>query len=139
MCNSSVKQVSVSPCNIKSQNMFGNVESGLGNKRSQNMFGNVESGLQMLFLVCTLSTILVWMLAMNQSQLVIVFSDWLTQRSITRLGKTSFTKWCYTVKLLFLSPATATSATIAEVESSSTFCETCLTMEVQKSFMKSTT
>ena len=50
------------------------------------MFGNVESGLEMLFLVCTSSTILVWMLAMNQSQLVIPFSDWLTQRSIARLG-----------------------------------------------------
>ena len=59
------------------------------------MFGNVESGLEMLFLV--------WMLAINQSQLVIPFSDWLTQRSITRLHKTSFTKWCYTVRLLFLS------------------------------------
>ena len=27
--------------------MFGKVESGLGNKKSQNMYGNVESGLEM--------------------------------------------------------------------------------------------
>ena len=41
------------------------------------------------------------------------------------------------VKLLFFSPLQLLRA-VAEVESGSTFCETCFTTEVQKSFMKLT-
>ena len=37
---------------------------------------------------------------MNHGQLVPV-SDWLMQHSVQRPNKTSFTKWCYTVKLFF--------------------------------------
>ena len=54
-------------------------------KRSKcrNLFWNVEIGLKM-----------------NHGRLVPV-SDWLTQHSVTRPSETSFTKWCYTVKLWF--------------------------------------
>ena len=58
-------------------------------------------------------------------------SDWLTQSSVTRPSETSFTKWCYTVKLWFFSPLRPLRA-VAEVESGSTFRETCLATEVQK-------
>ena len=49
---------------------------------SRNLFGNVETGLEMLFS----SAPLLWTstLAMIQSRVVFPFSDWFTQRSITR-------------------------------------------------------
>ena len=55
----------VAPCNIKSRNLF----------------GNFETGLEMLFS----SAPLLWTstLAMSQSRVVVPFSDWFTQRSIT--------------------------------------------------------
>ena len=53
------------------------------NIKRRNLFRNVEIGLKM-----------------NHGRLGPV-SDWLTQRSVTRPSKTSFTKWCYTVKLWF--------------------------------------
>ena len=124
MCNSSGKQVSAGISLLYYNYM-----------KSWKLFRNVESGLQVLFLFCTLSATLVWMLAMNHNELVILFSDWLNLQphdSITRLGNTSFTNWwCYMVSLVFIT--TATIATITEVESRFT----CLTMEVQKSFKKS--
>ena len=48
---------------------------------SRNLFGNVETGLEMLFS----SAPLLWTstLAMNQSRVVVPFSDWFTQRSIS--------------------------------------------------------
>ena len=83
------------------------------NIKRRNLFRNVEIGLKM-----------------NHGRLGPV-SDWLTQRSVTRPSKTSFTKWCYTVKLWFFSPLRPLRA-VAEVESGSTFRETCLATEVQK-------
>ena len=63
--NVSSKQVSadVAPSNIKSRNLF----------------HNVETGLTMLLS----SAILFQMLAMNHGRLVVPFSDWLTQRRVT--------------------------------------------------------
>ena len=83
------------------------------NIKRRNLFRNVEIGLKM-----------------NHGRLGPV-SDWLTQRSVTRPSKTSFTKWYYTVKLWFFSPLRPLRA-VAEVESGSTFRETCLATEVQK-------
>ena len=87
------------------------------NIKCRNLFANVETGLKM-----------------NHGRLIPV-SDWLTQRSVRRPSETSFTKCCYTVKLLFLSPLRPLRA-VAEIESGSTFRETCLATEVQKSFTK---
>ena len=68
---------------------------------------------------------------MNYGRLVVLFSDWLTKRSrvrpVSRSGVTRRNS-CFIT--------TAIVATVAEVESSSTFRETCLATEVQKSFMK---
>ena len=70
---------------------------------------------------------------MSHGRLVVLFSDWLTKRSrvrpISRSGVTRRNS-CFIT--------TAIVATVAEVESSSTFRETCLTTEVQKSLMKPT-
>ena len=58
---------------------------------------------------------------------MIVQQDW--ARPVSQIS--GVTWWC----LVFI--LTATVVIIAEVESSSMVCETCLAMEVQKSFMKS--
>ena len=89
----------------------------------------VSAGLTPLFL----STILFWMLATNCAWSVVLFSDRLTQCSITRPGETSFTKWCYTSTI-----STVIIAANAEEETDSPFCKTCQAMEGQKSFMKPT-
>ena len=75
--------------------------------KCRNLFGNVETCLKM-----------------NHGRLISV-SDWLTKRRVTRESETSFKTWCYTVKLLFFSPLRPLRA-VAEVESGSTFRETCL-------------
>ena len=80
--------------------------------KCRNLFRNVEIGLKM-----------------NHGRLVPV-SDWLTQRNVTRSSETSFTKWCYTVKLWFFHHCDHCEP--LEVESGSTFRETCLATEVQK-------
>ena len=70
---------------------------------------------------------------MNHGRLVVLFSDWLTKRSrvrpISRSGVTRRNSCVIT---------TAIVATVAEVENSSTFRETCLQTEVKKKFMKPT-
>ena len=119
MCNGAAKQVStgIAPCNIKCRNLFGNVETGLKmlSPDSRNI-----SRYQFH--------------ALGRERAV---SDWLTQRSVTRPNETSFTKWCYMVKLLFFSPLRPLRA-VAEVESASTFRESCLAKEVRKSSTKPT-
>ena len=102
---------------------------------------NVESGLQVLFLFCTLSATLVWMLAMNHNQLVSLFSDWLNCSHYSIYDKTGQDQFH---KLVVLHSESCYYHTCnccdhrTEEESRSSFCETsCLAMEVQKSFMKS--
>ena len=65
-------------CNGPEKNVLAGV--GRPNLKSRNLFGNVETGLEMLFS----SAILLWTLVMNQSRVVVTFFDSLTQRSVTR-------------------------------------------------------
>ena len=74
------------------------------NIKRRNLFRNVEIGLKM-----------------NHGRLGPV-SDWLTQRSVTRPSKTSFTKWCYMVKLWFFSPLTGKSNQFSTQELLWFFC-----------------
>ena len=60
----------------------------------RHLLGSLETGLEMLFQVCTSSSILVSSLAVNRNWLVQV-SDWL-RRGVTRPRETSFTKWSVT-------------------------------------------
>ena len=71
---------------------------------------------------------MVWALAMNHGWHVVPFSDWLTQRSITRPSEVML--HCET--LLFI-----TNTIVAEVESGST-CESYLATEDQNGFTKPT-
>ena len=90
------------------------------NIKCRNLFGNVETCLKM-----------------SHGRLISV-SDWLTQRRVTRASETSFTKWCYMVKLLFFHHCDCCKPLHTEVESGSTFRETCLATDVRKSFTKPT-
>ena len=68
------------------QRPFANVSVGVAtrNIKSRNLFRNVETGLEMSFS----SAILLWTLAMNHCQLVVPFSDWLTKRSVNIQSET---------------------------------------------------
>ena len=68
----------------------------------------------------------------NWSRNVVPISDWLTQLSVTTPSETSFTKWCYTVKLDLFFITTAIVATVAEVENDSTLRESCLERKFKK-------
>ena len=105
MCNGAAKQVSadIAPWNIKCQNLFGNVETGLKMLLpDSHKIGRYQFH------------------ALGRERVV---SDWLTQHSVTRPNE------CYTVELLFFSPLRPLRA-VAKEESGSTFCETCLAVEV---------
>ena len=89
-----------------------NVLAGVApsNIKGGSSFRNVESGLEMLF---------AWPYPV---------SDWLTQRSVTRPSETSFEVVVHSETPVFIT--TAIAVTVREVESGSTFRETCLATEV---------
>ena len=106
------------PCHSLLYNKVGNalkkqISAGIApfNIKCHNLIRNVETCLKM-----------------NHGRLISV-SDWLTQCRVTRVSETSFTN-----ETLVSSPLRP----VAEVESGSTFRETCLATEVRKSFTKPT-
>ena len=77
------KQLSagVPPCNIKSPNLFANVETNLEMLLSALVYLSVSTILCRGTLIFVI--ILLWTLAMNHGRHVVLFSDWLTQREVT--------------------------------------------------------
>lgn len=99
----------------------------LCNIKGQNLFGNIETGLQMLFS----SVILLWMFAMNRGRLIFsVF--WLAYIAYCKETKQDQFREVvlHGETLMFIN--TAIVATTAEVGSSSTFHETHLATEAKK-------
>ena len=69
----------------------------------------------MLFLFCTLSATLVWMLAMNHNQLVSLFSDWLNCSHYSIYDKTGQDQFHKLVVLQLVSLAIITPATVVTI------------------------